>query len=60
MKALDDMAEYYGNLDNTPPKYSVEPGYLYSLIAHSVPEEPESFEAVQRDVKDTIMLGITH
>ncbi|KAJ2460670.1 hypothetical protein GGF42_000697 [Coemansia sp. RSA 2424] len=60
MKVLDDMAEYYGNLNNTPPKYSVEPGYLYSLIAHSVPEEPESFEAVQRDVKDTIMLGITH
>ncbi|KAJ2878603.1 hypothetical protein IWW38_006285, partial [Coemansia aciculifera] len=48
-KVVEDMAEYYGSLDDLQPGSTVEPGHLYSLISHNVPEEPESFEAVQQD-----------
>ncbi|KAJ2003076.1 hypothetical protein GGI04_003094, partial [Coemansia thaxteri] len=57
---VDEMAEYYDNLDNIAPMATVKPGNLYSLIPHAVPDEPESLEAIQRDFKDKIMPGITH
>ncbi|KAJ2323683.1 hypothetical protein GGH92_010853, partial [Coemansia sp. RSA 2673] len=39
---------------------NVKPGHLYSLIPHAVPDEPETLEAIQSDLKNKIMPGITH
>jgi len=38
----------------------VRPGYLRELLPASAPHEPESFDAVMRDVEDKIMTGMTH
>lgn len=39
---------------------SVEPGYLHNLIPNEVPEEPESWKDVMKDVNEKIMPGMTH
>ncbi|KAJ1859555.1 hypothetical protein GGH12_001055 [Coemansia sp. RSA 1822] len=57
---IDFIAKYYENVDNMPPMSSVQPGYLYSLVPHEAPEEPESFESIQRDIETKIMPGIMH
>ncbi|KAJ2717241.1 hypothetical protein H4S00_004371 [Coemansia sp. D1744] len=57
---IDFIAEYYENVDNMPPMSSVKPGYLYSLIPHEAPEEPESFENIQQDIETKIMPGMMH
>ncbi|KAJ1858272.1 hypothetical protein GGH12_001207 [Coemansia sp. RSA 1822] len=57
---VDFMADYYENVDKVPPMSTVQPDYLYSLIPQEAPEEPESFEDIQRDIKTKIMPGMTH
>ncbi|KAJ2721862.1 hypothetical protein GGI07_003699 [Coemansia sp. Benny D115] len=59
-EVIDAIADYYDNLDNIPPMASVEPGYLYKLMPHKIPEEPESFEEIQSDLQTKIMPGMTH
>ncbi|KAJ2382172.1 hypothetical protein GGI05_005739, partial [Coemansia sp. RSA 2603] len=59
-EVIDNICDYYENLDEIPPMSVVKPGYLYKLIPHEPPEEPESFEDVQKDLQDKIMPGITH
>lgn len=39
---------------------SVEPGYLHTLLPDEVPEEPESWKDVMKDINDKIMPGMTH
>lgn len=39
---------------------SVEPGYLHNLIPTEVPEEPESWKDVMKDINEKIMPGMTH
>ncbi|KAJ2534070.1 hypothetical protein EV175_007050, partial [Coemansia sp. RSA 1933] len=57
---IDTIANYYETLDQRPPKSTVSPGYLYKLIPHEAPEEPESFEAIKDDIESKIMPGMTH
>nr|CAD1821559.1 unnamed protein product [Ananas comosus var. bracteatus] len=38
----------------------VEPGYLRKLLPASAPDDPESLDAILRDVRDLIVPGITH
>ncbi|KAJ2462084.1 hypothetical protein GGI02_005542, partial [Coemansia sp. RSA 2322] len=45
---LEEMAEYYDNIEGIPPMAAVKPGHLYSLIPHTIPDEPESLEMIQR------------
>lgn len=39
---------------------SVEPGYLHKLLPSDVPEKPESWKDVLKDINDKIMPGMTH
>lgn len=39
---------------------SVEPGYLHHLLPTVVPEEPESWQSVMKDIERVIMPGMTH
>ncbi|KAJ1668317.1 hypothetical protein IW140_000379 [Coemansia sp. RSA 1813] len=57
---IDTIADYYETLDQRPPKSAVGPGYLYKLIPHEAPEDPETFEAIQDDIESKIMPGMTH
>ncbi|KAI8319278.1 hypothetical protein GQ54DRAFT_299457 [Martensiomyces pterosporus] len=59
-QVIDEIADYYEALGTVPPMAKVEPGYLYRLISHEVPETPEPLEAIQRDIRDKIMPGMTH
>ncbi|KAJ1859554.1 hypothetical protein GGH12_001056 [Coemansia sp. RSA 1822] len=54
------IADYYENVDSLPPMSTVKPGYLYPLIPHEAPEDPESFEDIQRDIETKIMPGMMH
>ncbi|KAJ2847887.1 hypothetical protein IWW36_003620 [Coemansia brasiliensis] len=57
---IDFIADYYENLDNMSPGSKVQPGYLYKLMPHEAPEDPESFEEIKSDIETKIMPGITH
>ncbi|KAI9505105.1 hypothetical protein GGI25_000388 [Coemansia spiralis] len=57
---IDIIADYYENLNQVPPKSTVKPGYLYKLMPHEAPEEPESFEDIKGDIESKIMPGMTH
>ncbi|KAJ2680754.1 hypothetical protein GGI25_000389 [Coemansia spiralis] len=57
---VDIIADYYENVNNMPPKSTVKPGYLYKLMPREIPEDPESFEDIKRDIETKIMPGMTH
>jgi len=57
---VDFIADYYKGVEKLPVKSQVKPGYLAPLLPSSVPEDPESIEAVMADVKEHIVPGITH
>ncbi|KAJ1905817.1 hypothetical protein LPJ81_001716 [Coemansia sp. IMI 209127] len=57
---IDTIADYYETLDQRPPKSTVNPGYLYKLVPHEAPEEPETFDAIKDDIESKIMPGMTH
>ncbi|KAJ2512023.1 hypothetical protein H4217_007093 [Coemansia sp. RSA 1939] len=57
---VDIIADYYESLGQQPPKSAVSPGYLYKLIPHEAPDEPEAFEAIRDDIESKIMPGMTH
>ncbi|KAJ2073669.1 hypothetical protein GGI09_008901 [Coemansia sp. S100] len=59
-EVVDAIADYYENLDNVPPLSAVSPGYLYKIMPNEAPEDPESFEDIQADIKTKIMPGMTH
>ncbi|KAJ2357711.1 hypothetical protein GGF43_001295 [Coemansia sp. RSA 2618] len=59
-EAVDIIADYYQNVDALPPKPSVEPGYLYNLIPHAMPEAPESFDSIIHDMNTKITPGMMH
>lgn len=39
---------------------SVQPGYLSELLPQEVPDQPESWQQIMRDLNEFIMPGITH
>ncbi|KAJ2083134.1 hypothetical protein H4R24_001047 [Coemansia sp. RSA 988] len=57
---IDDIADYYENVDKLSPAPKVKPGYLFNLIPDKAPEDPESFENVKADIETKIMPGMTH
>ncbi|KAJ1939056.1 hypothetical protein EC988_007415, partial [Linderina pennispora] len=59
-QVIDEIADYYENLASIKPMATVEPGYLYKLLSHEVPETGESLDAIQKDIKEKIMPGMTH
>ncbi|KAJ1999295.1 hypothetical protein GGI04_004630 [Coemansia thaxteri] len=59
-EVIDAIADYYEGLDQTPPLSTVDPGYLYKMMPREAPEDPESFDAIQTDIRTKIMPGMTH
>lgn len=58
--ALDWAARYLEGVGDLPVRASVQPGEVRSKLPASPPERGEPFEAVLRDLDETILPGITH
>ncbi|KAJ2776578.1 hypothetical protein H4R18_005599 [Coemansia javaensis] len=57
---VDTIAEYYKGLADMPPCPTVEPGFLYKTMPLEAPENPESFDRIQQNIKSKIMPGVMH
>jgi aromatic-L-amino-acid decarboxylase len=58
--ALDWVASYLERVRELPVLSQVEPGQIRAALPASPPDEPESFEAVLRDLDDVLLPGLTH
>ncbi|KAJ6647506.1 3,4-dihydroxyphenylacetaldehyde synthase [Pseudolycoriella hygida] len=58
--AVDFVADYLENIRDRPVLPSVEPGYLHKLLPEVVPEQPEQWQDVMKDIERVIMPGITN
>ncbi|KDN44103.1 PLP-dependent transferase [Tilletiaria anomala UBC 951] len=57
---VDQICEYYKNLEQRPVWAPVKPGFLGKSIPDSAPEEGEAWTVIFRDWEKVIMPGITH
>lgn len=58
--AIDFIADYLDTVRDRPVLPSVKPGFLHSQIPAALPETPEHWSAVMRDLNDVIVPGMTH
>ena len=59
-QVIDDICDYYTQLETRPVKSTVTPGYLQKLLPFQAPQVGESFAAVRDDLFKHIMPGISH
>ncbi|KAF3792438.1 Tyrosine/DOPA decarboxylase 2 [Nymphaea thermarum] len=57
---VDFLAHYYRDVAKYPVLSQVEPGYLRKCLPDSAPDNPESIDAILKDVVKDIIPGITH
>ena len=57
---IDFIAEYIETLADRPVTSDVAPGDVRARLPEHPPTEPESFDAVLRDVADIVVPGLTH
>ncbi|KAI0482442.1 pyridoxal phosphate-dependent transferase [Xylariaceae sp. FL0804] len=60
VSAVDEIVNYYDNIEERPVMSTVEPGYLRKLLPDEAPEEGEPWADIQKDVETKVMPGITH
>jgi aromatic-L-amino-acid/L-tryptophan decarboxylase len=58
--AVEWVASYLEGVRERPVLARVAPGEVKAALPVSPPDEPESFDAVLRDLDDVLMPGITH
>jgi aromatic-L-amino-acid decarboxylase len=59
-RAVDWAADYLERVRELPVLAQVRPGDILAKLPASPPEQPESFEAVLRDLDEILMPGVTH
>ena len=59
-RAVDWAADYLERVAELPVLAQVKPGEIRARLPQSPPEEPESFEAVLRDLDEILLPGVTH
>ncbi|MFM8381368.1 MAG: pyridoxal-dependent decarboxylase, partial [Actinomycetota bacterium] len=57
---LDLIAEYLENIETRPVSSGLQPGDVRRRLPEHPPQQPESFDAVRRDIDDVILPGLTH
>ncbi|MDT4914551.1 MAG: aromatic-L-amino-acid/L-tryptophan decarboxylase, partial [Pseudonocardiales bacterium] len=57
---IDWIADYHERIESFPVLSQVAPGQVRAGLPPHPPEQGEPFEAVLRDVDETILPGITH
>ncbi|KAK1759469.1 pyridoxal phosphate-dependent transferase [Echria macrotheca] len=60
ISSIDEIINYFDNLDKRDVVSTVEPGYLRKLLPAEAPLEGESWTDIQKDIEAKIMPGITH
>jgi aromatic-L-amino-acid decarboxylase len=59
-RAIDWIADYLGGVDRYPVLARVRPGATRAALSADPPEDGEPFDAVLRDLDETVVPGITH
>jgi aromatic-L-amino-acid/L-tryptophan decarboxylase len=59
-RAVDWAADYLERVGELPVLAQVKPGEIRAKLPPSAPEQPESFNAVLRDLDEILLPGITH
>ena len=54
------MIGYYETIEDRRVVSAVEPGYLNKILPTAIPEGGEPWEAIQQDITDKIIPGLTH
>ncbi len=57
---IDWLARYMEDVGDRPITPTIEPGQIRARMPDSVPEQPEPFDAILRDLDEIVMPGITH
>ncbi len=57
---IDQIADYYENIENLPVLSQVEPNWLKDNLPKSAPQKGENFSDVLSDVDKLILPAITH
>lgn len=58
--AIHHVTDYYENISDYRVVSNVAPGYLGRLLPTEMPEKGEPWDAIQKDLADKILPGITH
>jgi aromatic-L-amino-acid decarboxylase len=59
-RAVDWAADYLERVGDLPVLAQVQPGDIRAKLPASAPEQPESFDAVLRDLDEILLPGVTH
>jgi aromatic-L-amino-acid/L-tryptophan decarboxylase len=59
-KALDWIAEYLERAESLPVLSQAKPWEIYKSLPAEAPQQPESFDAILKDLEEKILPGITH
>ena len=59
-EVIDWVADYLDSVEDRPVSPAIEPGETRAMLPDAAPEQPESFDAILRDLDEIVMPGITH
>ena len=59
-KALDWIADYLERAEEFPVLSQIKPWEVYKSLPANPPRQPESFDAILKDLEEKILPGITH
>uniref|UniRef100_A0A1B6CN44 Aromatic-L-amino-acid decarboxylase n=1 Tax=Clastoptera arizonana TaxID=38151 RepID=A0A1B6CN44_9HEMI len=57
---IDYIIDYHQNIRDRPVLPSIKPGYLRPMMPESMPQEPDQWQEVLKDMDKLIMPGVTH
>ncbi|KXL43030.1 hypothetical protein M433DRAFT_156288 [Acidomyces richmondensis BFW] len=57
---IKEIEKYYSNLPSRSVLPSISPGYLQKLLPTEAPIEGEDWQAIEKDIEQKIMPGVTH
>ncbi|KOB58186.1 Dopa decarboxylase 2 [Operophtera brumata] len=57
--AVDLLADYVENIRDREVLPSVEPGYLLDILPQEAPEQPEEWQEIINDFKETVLPGMS-
>ena len=58
-RVIDWIADYRATVQSRPVMAQTEPGAIKALMPTAPPEQPESFDAILRDLDTVVVPGIT-
>src|SRR5437868_13111002 len=59
-QAIDWIADYLERAEELPVLSQVKPWEIYKSLPAEPPQQPESFDAILKDIEEKILPGITH